>query len=95
MSTKYPTNHYQHLGWEDLPNCAAIITPLIRAVDKASIHVAGREAATLLLFRGALEGMVTYRFNSAPDDMTLIVVRRVVAAHQQACREGRRILCRR
>jgi len=88
MSYIYPPNRYQHFVWKDLPGCTAILEPLVPSIDQASVQLAGKERATLLLFREALVGMVELQFSETPDDATLLVVGRTVVAHQRACCEG-------
>ena len=76
--------------WDDLPACAAVVSPLIEDIDQCSIQIGGREQATLLLFRECLGRVVEIQFTrgSEPDDTLLIAIGRTIAAHQRGCDEG-------
>lgn len=93
MSPQPPENcSSQILVWDCLPDCTSVLAPLAPMIDQCSIHIAGRERATLFLFRDALAGMVEVHFHNEPDDATNIAIGRTIRAHQRACREGGQFL---
>ena len=82
----------QTLVFDNLPDCFAVLEPLAPTIDQCSIQIAGREQATLFLFREALAGLVEVHFRAEPDDATYIMIGRTIRAHQRSCREGGPIL---
>lgn len=78
------------LTWDDLPDCIAVVSPLLEDIDQCSIQVGGREQATLLMFREHLGRIVEIQFARAvvPDDTLLIAIGRTIVAHQRGCEEG-------
>ena len=78
------------LTWDDLPDYAAVVSPLIEDIDQCSIQAGGRERATLLLFRECLGRVVEIQFTRGiePDDTLLIAIGRTIVAHQRGCDEG-------
>ncbi len=81
------------LTWDDLPDCAAVVSSLIEDIDQCSIQVGGHEQATLLLFREQLGRVVEIQFARAtePDDMLLLAIGRTIVAHQTECDHGGRV----
>lgn len=83
--------NHQLVVWDNLPDCAAILAPLVPTMDQCAIHVGGVQKATLFLLRDSLAGMVEIHFHGEPDDAcdaTYIAIGRIIRAHQRVCREG-------
>ena len=81
------------LSWDDLPDCAAVVSSLIEDIDQCSIQVGGHEQATLLLFREQLGRVVEIQFarTTEPDDTLLLAIGRTIVAHQTECDHGGRV----
>ena len=87
QSSVLSASRNQSISWADLKGFDAVVAPLSPTIDQCSVQREGRELALLLLFKEPNAGMVDIKFRREPDDPTLVVIGRVIRAHQRATNE--------
>ncbi len=81
----------KQITWDDLPDCVAVIAPLVDGIDQCGILIGGREECHLFLLR---DGLLALTDIYLPDDLEpteifLRAIARVMIAHRRASKEGR------
>jgi hypothetical protein len=90
-SNPYPTN----LTWDDLPDCAAVLSNLNDdTITQCGVLVENRQVAHLFLLNDGLLALTDVMLpdETEPDNRALLVIGRVIVAHRRACKAGRTLV---